>query len=30
MDQVLATALPGLNAAHGRELPDEPGISLSQ
>lgn len=30
MDQVLATALPGLAPAHGRELPDEPGISLSQ
>jgi ATP-dependent Lon protease len=30
MDQVLAAALPGLAAAHGHELPDDPGISLSQ
>jgi ATP-dependent Lon protease len=30
MDQVLATALPAVAPASGRELPDDPGISLSQ
>ncbi|MDT8341007.1 MAG: endopeptidase La [Longimicrobiales bacterium] len=30
MDEVLAAALPALGAALGRELPDDPGISLSQ
>ena len=30
MDQVLAVALPALGPSHGRDLPDEPGISLSQ
>ena len=30
MDEVLAVALPGLAAGPGRDLPDDPGITLSQ